>query len=73
MANSVDPDQMPHSVASDLGLHCLPRPICPDTWGYYGMWDRISIYILSSCQMISCQEVHDISISFTMICCSVWF
>ena len=23
-ANSGDPDQMPHSVASDLGLHCLP-------------------------------------------------
>ena len=23
-ANSADPDQMPHSVASDLGLHCLP-------------------------------------------------
>ena len=23
-ANNVDPDQMPHSVASDLGLHCLP-------------------------------------------------
>ena len=23
MANSVDPDKMPHSVASDLGLHCL--------------------------------------------------
>ena len=23
-ANSVNPDQMPHSVASDLGLHCLP-------------------------------------------------
>ena len=23
-ANSVDPDQMPCSVASDLGLHCLP-------------------------------------------------
>ena len=23
-ANSVDPDQMPHSAASDLGLHCLP-------------------------------------------------
>ena len=21
---SVDPDQMPHYVASDLGLHCLP-------------------------------------------------
>ena len=25
LANSVDPDQMPHFVASDLGLHCLPR------------------------------------------------
>ena len=24
MANSVDPDQTPHSAASDLGLHCLP-------------------------------------------------
>ena len=23
-ATSLDPDQMPHSVASDLGLHCLP-------------------------------------------------
>ena len=24
LANSVDPDQTPRSVASDLGLHCLP-------------------------------------------------
>ena len=23
-ANRGDPDQMPHSAASDLGLHCLP-------------------------------------------------
>ena len=23
LANSVDPDQMPHYVASDLSLHCL--------------------------------------------------
>ena len=23
-ANSGDPDQMPHSAASELGLHCLP-------------------------------------------------
>ena len=23
-ANSGDPDQTPHSVTSDLGLHCLP-------------------------------------------------
>ena len=36
MANNVDPDQMPHSAASDLGLHCLQIPTCPTTWGYYG-------------------------------------
>ena len=24
LANNVDPDQTPHDVASDLGLHCLP-------------------------------------------------
>ena len=24
LANTVDPDQMPQYVASDLGLHCLP-------------------------------------------------
>ena len=26
MANSVDPDQ-----TAPLGLHCLPRPVCPKT------------------------------------------
>ena len=44
MANSVDPDQIPHSVVSDLGLHCLLRPVCWNTWCYYGifwMWDNI--------------------------------
>ena len=25
LANSEDTDQTPHYVASDLGLHCLPR------------------------------------------------
>ena len=25
LANNVDPDQMPHYVASDLGLHCLSK------------------------------------------------
>ena len=29
-ANSVDTDQMPHSVASDLGLHCLPMSLFLD-------------------------------------------
>ena len=29
---TVDPDQMLHSAASDLGLHCLFRPVCPNTF-----------------------------------------
>ena len=27
--NNVDPDQMPHSVGSDLCLHSLLNPVCP--------------------------------------------
>ena len=29
-ANSADPDQMSHSAASDLGLHCLPMSLLWD-------------------------------------------
>ena len=28
---TLDPDEMPYVVASDLGLHCLLRPVCPHT------------------------------------------
>ena len=42
-ANSGDPDQMPHSVLSNLGLHCLPvtllkyldKNVKPDTPGIF--------------------------------------
>ena len=27
VSNTVDPDQMPHYVAFDLGLHCLPMTL----------------------------------------------
>ena len=36
MTNSADTDQTPHSVVSDLGLHCLHRPVCPNTYSKYG-------------------------------------
>ena len=29
VVNSVDPDQTPRSAASDLGLYCLLRHVCP--------------------------------------------
>ena len=31
LANTVDPDQTPHYVASDLGSHCLPITLF---WGF---------------------------------------
>ena len=31
-ANNVDPDQTPHSAASDLGLLCLPMSHLWDAW-----------------------------------------
>ena len=34
-ANGVDPDQMLHSAASDLGLHCLPMSLL---WGARLKW-----------------------------------
>ena len=33
MANSVEPDEMPHSAASHLDLPCLLRPVGPSTYG----------------------------------------
>ena len=36
VANSIDPDETPHSAASHLGLYCLLRPVCPNTYGKYG-------------------------------------
>ena len=37
VANSVDSDQTPHSVASDQGLHCLLGTVSPNTKGKYSM------------------------------------
>ena len=37
VANIVGFDEMPHSVASHLGPHCLPRPVCPNIYGKFGI------------------------------------
>ena len=41
-ANSGHPDQTPHSVASDLGQHCLPMSHKKDT-SIYGLKKAISL------------------------------
>ena len=55
MANSVDPDQMLQNAASDLGLHCLLRPVCPNMKGYYGISNRelLSLEMGDKCQIIT--------------------
>ena len=42
--NSGDPDQTPHSVASDLGLHCLPMSHKKDA---RHIWIKNAIILLS--------------------------
>ena len=36
ISNRVDPDQTAPEEQSDLGLHCLLRPICPNVLNCYG-------------------------------------
>ena len=38
VANRADPDQMLLSATSDLVLHCLLRPVYPNSEDKYGMW-----------------------------------
>ena len=51
MANSVDPDETPRSAASHLGLYCLFRRVCPNTYGKYGM---------KTCQILCTLEYHSV-------------
>ena len=53
MANSVGPDQIPHSVASDLGLHCLLMPDCPNSLGQYSKFFFVCVELeLTSADMV---------------------
>ena len=48
-ANSGDPDQMPHSAASDLGLHCLPITLLGVyrlQWVNHHLYDKIYVLTL---------------------------
>ena len=63
-ANSVDPDQTPRSVASDLGLHCLPMSIL---WDARQKWVRPPVvYLLTvprrslcSSSFFLCRLLHE--------------
>ena len=38
----MDPDGTSHSVVSHLGLHCLLKPNCPNTYGVYDLLFQIN-------------------------------
>ena len=58
IANSEDPDQT--APQSDLGLHCLPRPICPETLGL--LWNLISLQAKLSGRLRLCIHSNSISV-----------
>ena len=39
VANNIEPDMIPHSVASDQGLGCLLRPVCVNTGTQGKIWN----------------------------------
>ena len=45
-ANSVEPDQTPHSAAPDLVLHCLPMSLL---WDARHTWVKVQIVNFGTC------------------------
>ena len=54
-ANSGDPDQTPHSVASDMGLYCLPMSYIKDT---RHIWVIINNCVFSSQHSTMASPIH---------------
>ena len=52
-ANSGEPDQTPHSVASDLGLHCLPLSHKKDA---RHIWVKMQLF----CYLMSVPEIWEV-------------
>ena len=52
-ANSGDPDETPHSVASDLGLHCLPMSHKKDA---RHIWVKMQLF----CYRIRVPEIWEV-------------
>ena len=65
--NSGDPDQTPHSAASDLGLHCLPNTLL----GVSRLqWVK---YLLLWCQdWLNCTNLYNSEVDVSKTVCFVW-
>ena len=73
--NSVDPDQMPRSAASDLGLYCLPKSQKRDV---RLMWVKIVIAVITEECVIWLVElwfyisVNSISVKLSHCLINIW-
>ena len=67
-ANIVDPDQTPHCVASDLGLHCLLMFLLGDT---RHNWFNVSgVYMYN----INCQNYQgEHALKYVFLRCGTWY
>ena len=76
VANSVDPDEKPWSVASRLGLHSLLRPVCLNTYGDYGSYEGQRKKMTYNCVGLDKRDIH-VTIFFIFlhenICCCYWW
>ena len=63
VANRVDPDQMLHVAASDLGLPCLLRPVC---------WNTIFTLSIQTSQLLTILVIKFEQVQFTF-CPFCWF
>ena len=70
LANSVDPDEMPHDVAFHQGLHCLLRQIHLQRKKYNIFFDPL-IYTIDHPGFIACRFVEN-SIGLKRLKQTVW-
>ena len=60
LANTVDPDQTPHYVASDLGLHCSPITL-------YGFPGKNGLMVLGMCTLILTKSYEHLAMASLLV------
>ena len=72
VASTVDPNQMSHYAASDLGLHCLFQPICLSLTLFHLNFEQVNfcyIFMSETAEWVASSVDPDQD----AILCSIWF
>ena len=68
MKNNVDPDQMPHRAAFELGQYRLFRYVCPIAYGNYGGGKKKNVsYMCAKCDIFP-SYYCDFYLLYTITC-----